>query len=227
MTADAIVRDTQLLSVLSAADRARQQCLSILDLLEAHHSSETTGASTSSVDIQSLEKQLAEQRKALNAHLAKVRGLNRTAILNVRKTKQETADARGEVDTLHLQLQNLKYEQSHLRRQIGICEGFDHPYQSLPLIPVDEFLALAPQHAELEEHELMLARIQHEHDEREATKNKQMGLLKKKEELMHENSKRKVEVDKLDKQLEDFVTKGTKSILDTFENVKMTTGEKA
>jgi THO complex subunit 5 len=62
----------------------------------------------------------------------------------------------------------------------------------------------------------MLARIQHEHDEREAAKNRQMGLLKRKEELMHENTKRKTELEKLDKQIESF-SHGTKSIEETFE----------
>jgi THO complex subunit 5 len=87
---------------------------------------------------------------------------------------------------------------------------------------VEGFLTLHPEHADLEEDSLMLARIQHEHDEREAAKNKQMGLLKRKEELMHENSKRKAELEKLDKQLEEFVSKGAKAILETFETVKMT-----
>jgi hypothetical protein len=117
MTADDIVRDPQLLSVLAAAELAREQCTAILDLIESHH--------YSSKETEALEEKLAIQKKALHSHLAKVRGLNRTAILNVRKTKQETADARQEVDTLHLQLQNLKYEQSHLRRQIALCENFE------------------------------------------------------------------------------------------------------
>jgi hypothetical protein len=117
MTADDLVTDPQLLSVLAAANASRLACLSILELIESNLDSR---------DTQSLEDRLAEQRKALNAHLSKVRGLNRIAILNVRTTKAETAQARGEVDTLHLQLQNLKYEQSHLRRQIGICENFEY-----------------------------------------------------------------------------------------------------
>jgi hypothetical protein len=122
MTADDIVKDPQLLSVLAAAELAREQCTAILDLIESHHDS--------SKDTEALEEELAIQKKALQSHLAKVRGLNRSAILNVRKTKQETADARQEVDTLHLQLQNLKYEQSHLRRQIALCENFEcvHPF---------------------------------------------------------------------------------------------------
>jgi THO complex subunit 5 len=120
MTAGDIVVDAQLRSVLAAAELAREQCVAILDLIESQH--ETTR------DMATLKKELAEQKKALNSHLAKVRGLNRSAILDVRKTKQETADARQQVDTLHLQLQNLKYEQSHLSRQIALCENFEYVY---------------------------------------------------------------------------------------------------
>jgi THO complex subunit 5 len=123
MKSDDLVTDPQLLSVLAAANASRLACLSILDLIESN---------LDSSDTKSLENQLAEQRKALNAHLSKVRGLNRTAILNVRTTKAETAQARGEVDTLHLQLQNLKYEQSHLRRQIALCENFEYVQSPCP-----------------------------------------------------------------------------------------------
>jgi THO complex subunit 5 len=84
------------------------------------------------------------------------------------------------------------------------------------LIPVEEFLAIHPENADLEEDKLMLARIQHEHDERDAAKNRQMGLLKRKEELTHENSKKKVELEKLDRQIEAFV-KGTKVVEDVFQ----------
>jgi hypothetical protein len=119
MTADNIVADPLLLSVLAAANAARDQCLSILDLLASIENS--TQATLLGQDLQS-------QKKVLYSHLAKVRGLNRKAVLGVRKTKSETADKRQEVDRLHLGLQNLKYEQSHLRRQIGLCENFEYVY---------------------------------------------------------------------------------------------------
>jgi THO complex subunit 5 len=75
---------------------------------------------------------------------------------------------------------------------------------------------LHPEHADLAEDKQMLARIRHEHDERDAAKNRQMGLLKRKEELTHENSKRKIELDKLDKQIEAF-TAGTRAVEAVFE----------
>jgi THO complex subunit 5 len=116
MTALDIVQDVQLRSVLEAADRACEQCIAILDLIQSNRDSKSAS---------SYEHDLSAQQKMLYSHLALVRGLNRKALLNARKTKQETTDARQEVDKLHLQLQNLYYEQRHLRGEITVCENYE------------------------------------------------------------------------------------------------------
>lgn len=113
-----LVTDPSLQSVLHAAALARTQSLAILDLLDAHHASDNTHPTA-----QQLE--LSLQQKKLNTHLAHLRGLNRKAILGVRSTKQETGEARQEIDALHLQLQNLYYEQRHLRGEIAGCEDYE------------------------------------------------------------------------------------------------------
>lgn len=69
--------------------------------------------------------EMAEQQKILSAYLAKLRGQSRRAAFGARTTKQETAEARQEVDRLLLQLQNLYYEQRHLMGEIGACEGYE------------------------------------------------------------------------------------------------------
>ena len=69
--------------------------------------------------------ELSKQQKLLYAYLAQLRGLNRNAILRVRGTKQNTAEARQEIDRLHLQLQNLYYEERHLRGEITACESYE------------------------------------------------------------------------------------------------------
>lgn len=117
MSALDIVQDPQLRSVLQAADRACEQCIAILDLIQANRDPKTSS---------SYEQDLSTQQKVLYSHLAVVRGLNRKALLNARKTKQETTDARQEVDKLHLQLQNLYYEQRHLRGEITVCENYEY-----------------------------------------------------------------------------------------------------
>lgn len=115
MPADDLITDPTLLTVLSAAAETRTHCLEILSLLSQRASSQ---AADNNVDLQTSEKQL-------NARLAILRGLNRKAIMGVRATKQETTEARQEIDSLHLSLQNLYYEQRHLRGEISGCEEFE------------------------------------------------------------------------------------------------------
>ena len=125
MAQEDLITDPALLSVLQSAAQARQQSLAILDLLEEYHAHDQ---SSSPSDEATLDQQLAlsKQQKILNAHLAQLRGLNRKAILSTRTTKQETAEARQEIDSLHLQLQNLYYEQRHLRGEIAGCEEYGY-----------------------------------------------------------------------------------------------------
>ena len=120
-----LVTDPSLQSVLQAAALARTQSLAILDLLDAHHSSSSTTDNNNTTDPTSQALELSLQQKKLNTHLAHLRGLNRKAILGVRSTKQETGEARQEIDALHLQLQNLYYEQRHLRGEIAGCEDYE------------------------------------------------------------------------------------------------------
>jgi hypothetical protein len=70
---------------------------------------------------------------------------------------------------------------------------------------VEEFLALHPEHADLDSHELMIARINHEHAEREKLEQARQELLKRKQALIAENKKRKDDLASLDQDLERFI----------------------
>ncbi|KAF2142193.1 uncharacterized protein K452DRAFT_250060 [Aplosporella prunicola CBS 121167] len=214
MTSETIITDPSLLAVLEAADLARQQCDELLSLLAAHPRSKATDKLPSDV-----EAAVSTAQKTLHAHLAHVRNLNRKALHGVRATKAATADARHEVDTLHLQLQNLYYEERHLQGEIAACEAYDHPYQRLPLLPVDDFCAAFPDIANEvagDEDALMVARIDHEHKERMALEEKRQGLLKRKQGLIAENKKRKEDLANLDKDLEKFI-EAARPIEQTFQ----------
>lgn len=54
----------------------------------------------------------------------------------------------------------------------------------------------------------MIARIRHEHAEREALEQARQGLLKKKQGLIADNKKRKDDLASLDKDLEKFIDVG-------------------
>ncbi|KAI4865591.1 Fms-interacting protein-domain-containing protein [Hypoxylon rubiginosum] len=198
MTIDVeIVTDPNLSTVLDASRDARLQALSLVDQIAAAEPGDS-----SSPEVQ---QETSKQQKRLITNLAQLRGLHRAAYFGARQTKSQTSEARQEVDRLHLQLQNLYYEQRHLQGEIKACESYDHTYQQLPLVPLEEFLALKPDHADDDEHALMIARIEHERSEREALEQKRMELLKRKQKLIADNKKRKDDLANLDKELEKFI----------------------
>lgn len=82
---------------------------------------------------------------------------------------------------------------------------YSHTYQLLPLIPVEEFLAQHPEHADDDENALMVARINHERAEREALELQRLELQKRKQKLIAENKKRRDDLANLDKDLEKFI----------------------
>ncbi|KAI6093344.1 Fms-interacting protein-domain-containing protein [Hypoxylon rubiginosum] len=198
MTIDVeIVKDPNLSTVLDASRDARLQALSLVDQIAA-----VDPGDNASLEVQ---QETSKQQKRLITNLAQLRGLHRAAYFGARQTKSTTSEARQEVDRLHLQLQNLYYEQRHLQGEIKACESYDHTYQQLPLIPLEEFLAVKPDHADDEENALMIARIEHERSEREALEQKRMELLKRKQKLIADNKKRKDDLANLDKELEKFI----------------------
>ncbi|KAI8961865.1 hypothetical protein F5Y11DRAFT_324767 [Daldinia sp. FL1419] len=250
MAIDDIVTDPNLSTVLDASRDTRVQALRLVDQI----------AAAGPIENATPEAQLetSKQQKLLITNLAQLRGLHRAAYFGARQTKSQTSEARQEVDRLHLQLQNLYYEQRHLQGEIAACESYEsvsteapfnylplpdqdpkssftfisallcnnsfrdhytvsasktaqkltkpsHTYQKLPLIPLEEFLELKPDHANDDENALMIARIEHERSEREALEQKRQELLKRKQKLFADNKKRKDDLANLDKELEKFI----------------------
>lgn len=87
----------------------------------------------------------------------------------------------------------------------NVCVGVDrHKYTSLPLISEEEFLAAHPEHAEMDAHNLMIARIRNEKVVREDLEKQRKELLATKQQLINENKKRKDDLANLDEQLKRF-----------------------
>lgn len=91
------------------------------------------------------------------------------------------------------------------RKPVLTCWRDSHKYRSLPLIPVEKFLELQPEHRESNEHCLMIARINHEHAEREKLEQARQELLKRKQALIALNKKRREDLASLDQDLEKFI----------------------
>ena len=118
MTVDSLITDPTLVPLLQTSQATLAQTQSIIQWLQ--------GNATANAPTLEAQLDLAQQQKILHAYLTKLRGQHRSAAFNARATKQETADARQEVDRLLLQLQNLYYEQRHLMGEIGACESYEY-----------------------------------------------------------------------------------------------------
>lgn len=75
----------------------------------------------------------------------------------------------------------------------------------LPLLSTDEYLAFFPDQASLSEQEMMPLRIEHEEQERSKMEAERLELVKVKEGLLKENSRKKEELRKMDEKLEAMV----------------------
>lgn len=111
MAIDALVTEPGLIAALQTSDRSRDEVIALLDRIQASDG-------TNKAEVAKLQAQLL-------ASIAHLRGLHRHVTLAARDTKGLTAEARQEVDRLHLQLQNLYYEQRHLQNEIAACEGYE------------------------------------------------------------------------------------------------------
>lgn len=120
MTIDGIVTDPTLRSFLQTSQNAREQALGLADRLATSFASPDAPSLTTAHQIE-----LSKEQKLLNTNISSLRGLHRSAYMGARDTKAQTAEARQEVDVLHLQLQNLYYEQAHLQGEIVACESYE------------------------------------------------------------------------------------------------------
>lgn len=120
MAIDKIISEPSLGAVLQTASHAGDEASSLLDLLASVLQTEESSLTPEA------QGDVLKQQKRMFTNIAQLRGLHRAANLNARETKAVTAEARHEVDRLHLQLQNLYYEQRHLRNEIVGCESYEY-----------------------------------------------------------------------------------------------------
>jgi THO complex subunit 5 len=161
-------------------------------------------------------RELVRKELRVKSQLAVVKTLFRQSLLKVREDKARTADEKAVNDALILGLSNLKYEEQSLRSEIAGAENFEcvlcflnslitiantsssHKYTKLPLISREEFLDHFPEYASASEHDLMIARIEHERLGRVKLEERRQAKLKEKQTLISEVKKSKENLTNLD-----------------------------
>ncbi|KAK6340697.1 hypothetical protein TWF696_009020 [Orbilia brochopaga] len=200
------IHEHHLQECLRALQETRTLCQ---EVLQQDRERSLNGVTGPSVDRSKSQKQLL-------ASLSRLRSLHRNAYMVLRQTKQATSEARQEQDRLHLQLQNLYYQQRHLRGEIDACLDFPHTYKDIPLVPEEDYLQRHPEDADKDSHELMKLRLYDERTVREELEVKRKQLIAKKQALIAENKRRKDDLASLDEHLKKFI-ESSKPIQETFK----------
>jgi THO complex subunit 5 len=117
MAIEGLVKEPSLATVLQISGHARDQATTLVNLMAQSLEQDPVSPE--------LQAEISKAQKLLFTTVSHLRGLHRTAYFAARQTKAETTEARHEVDRLHLQLQNLYYEQRHLEGEISACESYE------------------------------------------------------------------------------------------------------
>ncbi|KAL3083226.1 hypothetical protein niasHS_011028 [Heterodera schachtii] len=135
----------------------------------------------SAVQIASIRSSLASHSATVKKHelkdnllinAMKLRRLNRYFNFRNNFARDRLSEARRKVEENHLSLQNLTNEITHLRKNMDVCMEFQAGDSDIELVGIDEFYASATgetngtEVAKTDEHQLHVARLKHELNER-------------------------------------------------------------
>uniref|UniRef100_A0A8C1XNR3 THO complex 5 n=1 Tax=Cyprinus carpio TaxID=7962 RepID=A0A8C1XNR3_CYPCA len=158
----------------------KDTCAALAKLMEEIQELKAGGAK--SVEIE-------ERRTQCSVHFITLKKLNRLAHMRLKKGRDQTHEAKQRVDVLHLQLQNLLYEVMHLQKEIGKCLEFRSQHEEIELVSEEEFFQEAP--AEIsrphvtrdDQHQLTLARLDWELEQRKRLAEQYKMSLARKEKI--------------------------------------------
>ncbi|XP_047990976.1 THO complex subunit 5 homolog isoform X2 [Leguminivora glycinivorella] len=121
------------------------------------------------------EKNSDEAKEKINSKrveasllLVALKKLNRLEKVRTRAGRDSLHKVKQQVDSTHLQLQNLLYEADHLNKEVTKCLQFKSKDEEIELVPVDDFYKEAPPEVsrpevtKKDEHQLQLARLEWE-----------------------------------------------------------------
>ncbi|KAI9599600.1 Fms-interacting protein-domain-containing protein [Syncephalis fuscata] len=182
-------------------DRIIDACHKLKGLVDGAYTAELSGTNT---------HQRVDRERTISLGLgmvAKLKQFNRTAYFNGRDAKAYATTFRDNLEKQHLDLQNLLYEQTHLREEIRKCREREYLYTEVDMYTQEEFMEKASEElctTSVDAHTLMLNRLQFELQERERLKEQENELLKQRQEFLYENKKRGEELRQVDDQFEAF-----------------------
>ncbi|KAM9329638.1 THO complex subunit 5 [Gastrophryne carolinensis] len=155
--------------------------------------------------------EIEERRIKSCVHFMTLKKLNRLAHIRLKKSRDQTHEAKQKVDAYHLQLQNLLYEVMHLQKEINKCLEFKSKHEEIELVSVEEFYREAPPEISKPDvtssdvHQQTLARLDWELDQRKRLAEKYKESLASKEKILKEIEVKKEYLNSLQPQLHNIM----------------------
>ncbi|KAJ0067512.1 hypothetical protein NL108_007983, partial [Boleophthalmus pectinirostris] len=160
----------------------KESCESLSTLMAEIQELKANGAKEGSPEV--------EQRRMQSCiHFMNLKKLNRLAHMRLKRGRDQTHEAKQKVDVLHLQLQNLLYEVMHLQKEISKCLEFKSKHEEIDLVTEDVFYEEAPPEISRphltsnDQHQLTLARLDWELEQRKRLAEKYKESLTTKEKI--------------------------------------------
>ncbi|XP_061674429.1 THO complex subunit 5 homolog [Syngnathoides biaculeatus] len=159
----------------------KESCEGLAALMGEIQKLKANGAKEGSAEIE-------RRRLQSCSHFMTLKKLNRLAHMRLKRGRDQTHEAKQKVDVLHLQLQNLLYEVLHLQKEISKCLEFKSKHEDIDLVSEEDFYKDAPEEisrpqlTKNDPHQLTLARLDWELEQRKrlAEKYKESQATKEK-----------------------------------------------
>ncbi|XP_069616141.1 THO complex subunit 5 isoform X2 [Ranitomeya imitator] len=158
-----------------------------------------------------MSAEIEEKRIQSCVHFMTLKKLNRLAHIRLKKSRDQTHEAKQKVDAYHLQLQNLLYEVMHLQKEITKCLEFKSQHEEIELVNVDEFYREAPPEISKPEttsndpHQQTLSRLDWELEQRKRLAEKYKESLAIREKILKEIEVKKEYLNSLQPQLQSIM----------------------
>ncbi|CAG9786801.1 unnamed protein product [Diatraea saccharalis] len=125
-----------------------------------------------SKDTDEAKEKINSKRVEASLLLVTLKKLNRLEKVRTRAGREALHKEKQQVDSTHLLLQNLLYEADHLNKEVTKCLQFKSKDEEIELVPLEDFYKDAPEEisrpevTKTDEHQLQLARLEWELQQR-------------------------------------------------------------
>lgn len=163
-------------------------------------------SSTTTTDIDDEQKQ--QLMFTVTSTFAHMRILNRQLHMGKLSLTSNVNQLKRKIDQLQLSLDNKRHEIAYVHREIDLTQRLETIYQTIDLIPEQEFMEVAPLEFKKDidtPHKLMLSRLRFEIRQRETLVDDFANLREQRDELRRQKRKRIDKLEKLDSQLQAYV----------------------